>query len=350
MSERVADRAVDLTLAEAARQAAPWIDVTFFGGEPLLEKQLIWRIHDRFQAHKGDIQVFFKTSTNGLLLDEATLKALMARRIYVSISCDGPPDVHDRQRPNAGGQASSPAVERAMERLLKSNPAANATCVLTPETAAEAARAIDFLFEKGFRYLNLVLDFSAPWTMADMDVLEKNYRRIAAWYEQKVRAGQRFWLSSVDERIRSHTHRPPVPEELCSMGGRQFSIAPDGAIYPCIQFVKTEGLPEFMIGHVLDGGFDAACRGHLQRCAGAEKPECRGCALHNRCSTHCACINFATTGRVDRASPVACHFEQRVLPIIDGLAARLFAGRNRMFLHKHYNPVYPILEYIEIIS
>lgn len=347
MSDEVADRAVDMTLAEAEKRHAPWIDVTFFGGEPLLEKRLIWRIFDRFQAQKGDKDLFFKTSTNGLLLDETTLRQLMARRIYVSISCDGPPDVHDRQRPNAAGQPTSRAVERAMERLLKYNPAANATCVLVPETAGEAARAVAFLFEKGFRYLNLVLDFSAPWTMADMDILEQNYRQIAQWYEQQLRAGHRFWLSSIDERIRSRAHPPPAPEELCSLGGRQFSIAPDGAIYPCIQFVRTEGLPEFMIGHVLHGGLDAACRTHLLHCSTAEKAECQGCALRDRCSTHCSCINFATTGRIDRASPVACHFEQRILPIIDGLAERLFAGRNSLFLHKHYNPAYPIIEFLE---
>ena len=350
MSDEVADKAVDLTLTEAEKRSAPWIDVTFFGGEPLLEKQLIWRIFDRFQSKTSNAELFFKTSTNGLLLDDATLRALTERRIYVSISCDGPPDVHDRQRPNAAGQPTSRAVERAMERLLQSNPAANATCVLVPETAGEVARAVAFLFDKGFRYISLVLDFSAAWTMDDMTVLEKSYRQIATWYEQKLRAGHRFWLSSVDERIRSHTHRPPAPEELCSLGGRQFSIAPDGAIYPCIQFVRTEGLPEFMIGHVLHGGFDTACRDHLLQCSMAEKTECRGCALRSRCSTHCSCINFATTGRIDRASPVACQFEQRVLPIIDSLAGKLYAGRNRLFLHKHHNPSYPIIEFLETVA
>jgi uncharacterized protein len=350
MSEEVADMAVDLTLAEAQKRNAPWIDVTFFGGEPLLEQRLIWHIYDRFQAHKSQIDLYFKTSTNGLLLNGKTLEELTMRRIYVSISCDGPPDIHDRQRPNAGGKPTSHAVGSAMKRLLQSNPAANATCVLVPETAGDAARAIDFLYETGFRYINLVLDFSAPWTMADMDILEKSYRQIAQWYEQKIRAGHRFWLSSVDERIRSHVHRPPAPEELCSLGGKQFSFAPDGAIYPCIQFVKTEGVPEYMIGHVLHGGFDQDCRDHLHHCSSAEKPECKGCVLQARCSTHCSCVNFASTGRIDRASPVACHFEQRILPIVDGLAARLFEGRNRMFLHKHYNPTYPIIEHLETIA
>ncbi len=351
MTRKTADQAVDFTLVEARKSGARFLDVTFFGGEPLLEKELIFHIADRFLKEKSpETDLFLKTSTNGLLLSEPVLTELSKRRIYVSISSDGPPDIHDRLRPNAGGGPTSRAVERAMGLLLKSNPAANATCVIVPETATEAARSVEWLFEKGFRYINATLDYSAPWTMDDMAALEISYKKMATWYEKMLRSGHRFWLSAIDERIRSRTQRPPSEAERCSLGRRQFSIAPDGGLYPCTQFVRTEGLPEFLIGHVEHGGFDEACRSHLHGCSEAPKPECGGCALRGRCSSWCACINFASTGRIDRASPVVCHHEQRLLPIVDRLAGRLFEGRNALFLHKHYNPSYPVIEFLEAVA
>ena len=49
-------------------------------------------------------------------------------------------------------------------------------------------------------------------------------------------------LRFFDERIRTRTFKPLSAHERCHIGDRQFSIAPDGALYPCIQFVTTEGL------------------------------------------------------------------------------------------------------------
>jgi uncharacterized protein len=133
------------------------------------------------------------------------------------------------------------------------------------------------------------------------------------------------------------------------LGFRQFSIAPDGALYPCIQFVTTETLPEFMIGHILHGGIDNNCRQHLHSCSEKTKPECNGCALQGRCASWCSCINFASTGSITSASPVVCYHERTLIPLVDEMANRLWKKRNQMFLHKNYNPSYPLIDFLEYV-
>ena len=349
MSYAVADAGVDFVLQEAEKRDAQYIDITFFGGEPLIEADLLFHIADRLKAENLQRSLSFKLSTNGTLLTEPLLEALMRRRIYVSLSVDGPPDLHDQQRPNAAGQPSSRLVAKAIPRLLRANPCANVTCVLTPLSASRAAESVEWLYNQGFRYINLTLDYSAPWTMEDMEVLKDAYHQLAHWYEQQMRHHKRFYLSCFDERIQSRTKPPTSASERCDLGRRQFSIAPDGALYPCIQFVTTEGAPEYMIGHLLHGGFDENCQSHLHACSEAPKPECAGCALHDRCSSWCACINYASTGTVTAASPVVCYHEQTLMPIVDRMADRLWRQRNRMFLHKHYNPSYPLIDYLEAV-
>jgi uncharacterized protein len=348
MPRTVADAGIALVLGEAQKKGATYVDITFFGGEPLLEMDLLCYIADTLAQKAGaQYTLSFKLSTNGTLLTPARLRELQQRQIYVSLSVDGPPDIHDAQRPNAGGNPSSGLVQKAIPLLLRANPNAAVTCVLTPLSAAHAARSVAWVYDQGFRFINLTLDYSAPWTLDDMRQLEQSYHQIADWYEQRTLNNERFYLSCFDERIQSHTKAPIAENERCNLGVKQFSIAPDGAIYPCIQFVTTEGVPEFMIGHVLHGGFDPQCRTHVHSCSETTKPECAGCALKGRCSSWCACINFASTGTVTSASPVVCYHEQVLLPLVDRMAERLWKKRNNLFIHKHYNPSYSLINYLE---
>jgi len=162
-----------------------------------------------------------------------------------------------------------------------------------------------------------------------------------------MEANERFYLSFFDERIRTRTHKPIKASERCGLGVRQFSVAPNGELYPCIQFVKTKSLPEYLIGHI-NSGFDTACQGHLHAKSEKPKPECSGCRLESRCSKWCSCINFMSTGRIDQASPVVCYNEKILIEVVDRTADRLWKKRSNAFVHKHYNEDYPIISHFEI--
>lgn len=347
MSREIAEAGVQLVVQLAKEQGIPNVEIVFFGGEPLLEKELVFHIAKCSREWGCGLHFSYKMSTNGTLLTEALMRELAQNDIFVSLSLDGQPATHDEQRPNCGGKSSYHLVERAIPILLKYIPCANVTCVTTPASAPLLAENVDWIFNRGFRYITTTLDYSANWTPDDMKALEKSYRQLARWYEEKMRRHERFYLSSFDERIRTHTRPPIHPAERCVAGSRQLAIAPDGEIYPCITFVTTARHPAFLLGHVQEG-LDERCRSHFHACSEGEKSECSGCSLKPRCSSWCACINFMSTGTVTQASPVVCHQEQVLMPIVDETARRLWRMRNSLFLHKHYNEWYPVFEYLDI--
>jgi len=347
MSQQTADAGLALIEKLALEQGIPNVEIIFFGGEPLMEKDLIFHILKRCRESSNGLHFSFKMSTNGTLLTEPLMRDLLRNEVFVSLSLDGGPETHGEQRPNCGGHSSYRMVERAIPILLKYIPCANVTCVTTPASAHRLAENVDWIFKKGFRYITTTLDYTANWTPDDMRALEKSYRQLAHWYEEKMRRHERFYLSSFDERIRTHTRPPLQATERCVAGTRQLAIAPNGEIYPCITFVTTERLPQFLLGHVNDG-LDDACRSYFHRCSESEKAECAGCSLKSRCSSWCACINFMSTGTVTEASPIVCHQEQVLLPIVDEVAKRLWRRRNTLFMHKHYNDLYPVFEYLDI--
>jgi uncharacterized protein len=347
MKREIVDTAIDFVLAEAKKQQSKRLDITFFGGEPLLEKEHIFYITDILAVQAAHLHVSYKMSTNGTLINETLMQELMDRQIYTSLSLDGPPHIHDEHRPQAGGQPSSTRAIAAAKVMLRYNPCTSVTSVISPDTAPHLAASVDYLYELGFRYLITTLDYSADWQPEHFKVLKRAYQQLASWYEEKMLANERFYLSFFDERIRTRTFKPVSAHERCHIGGRQFSIAPDGALYPCIQFVTTEGLPEYMIGHVKHG-FDRECQSYINHCSEKEKPECRGCSLESRCSKWCSCINYMSTGSIEKASPVVCYNEKVLMEIVDRTADRLWKKRNRLFIHKHYNPEYPIISHLEL--
>lgn len=347
MSLDTANAGIDLTLKEAQRTNVTHLDIVFIGGEPLLEKELLFHIAARFRNEARDLELSFRLSTNGTLLSEPLLKKLLDYGIFISLSLDGPPEIMDSQRPDAGGHGISGRLEKLIPILLRHNPLSSVTCVVTPRFAGKVLDSVAWIFGKGFRFITVTLDYSAAWTSDDMKTLSKSYKQLASWYKERMKTESRFYLSCFDERIRSHTLPPLQASERCGIGRRQFSIAPDGELYPCVQFVTTEKVPEFMIGHVREG-LNRGCAAHLHACSETPKPECSGCSLQERCSTWCACINFASTGTITQASPVACHQEQLLMPIVDELAGKLWRDGNRWFLHKHYNPAYSLFSQLEI--
>lgn len=347
MSQEMADSSIQFVVQEVQAKQVEQLEITFFGGEPLLEKEHIFYIQDQLNALITNCKIFYRMSTNGILVTEELMKVLFERRIYVSLSLDGDMEVYDRHRLTKKKRSIFDKVVGAAKILLRYNPATNVTAVMTPQTCARLTESVDFLFNLGFRYMTVTLDYSSNWTTADFKALKKSYQQLAKWYEAKMIAQERFYLSLFDERIRTHTQKPLEKEERCNIGQGQLSIAPNGEIYPCIQFVKTEGNPEYLIGHVQEG-VDSACNNHIHACSEQPKPECDGCPLINRCSNWCACINYMDTGTVTQVSPVVCYNEKILIEIVDKTADRLWKQHNNMFVHKHYNPDYAIISHYEI--
>ena len=346
MNRATADRAVDFCVAEAQRQNIRHLEIVFFGGEPLMKLDLLCRIADRTIEHSGGMRVSFKMSTNGVLLTERAVRRLAARGVYVSCSIDGDPRLNASQRPGADGRDTSQKLEAAIDRLLQWNPCASANCVFTDESAGRLDESVRWIHQRGFAYIQTALDSTSPWTPAAFRELQQAYRRLADWYVALTSSGRKFYLSCFDDRIQQWARGPLQRGERCHIGHRQFSIAPSGRLYPCVQFVREDQDDTYVIGDVFRG-FDRERRAALAICAEDEKPECGGCALLPRCSSWCACANFQSTGRIDRASPVVCEHERILMPIADQVGNRLWRRRDSNFLHKHYNPAFPALAFAE---
>lgn len=346
MSDEVIESAIAFIKSEVKSRDIDSLNIIFFGGEPLIELKKICMIHDLLVNSIEGVDFYFAMSTNGTLLTNATIHELSYRNIYTSISIDGTPEVQDKQRPMVNGKGTSSIIQEVIPRLLAWSPCSEARCVVTPQSGLVVDETVAWLYEKGFKYIAVAMDYSADWKRADILNLEGSLNRLSNWYGKLLLADKPIYLSCFDERIRTRTAGPLEESERCAIGVKQFSISPSGKIYPCVQFVKNDDDLTYVIGDIW-AGLDKAKLHSVFSCAEHEKEECGDCTVKDRCSSWCACSNFSTTGKLNAASPVLCEFERVILPIADKLGNMLWQKGSKRFVGKFYNEAFPVLDYLE---
>ena len=338
------DMSFETAIAAIERCAeGPNCGIIFFGGEPLLCQPRIWALMQWGETrHPGWFH--YKVTTNGTLLDEAFMAEADRRGLHVALSHDGVREAHDAFRVDIDGKGTFDVTHSALALLLRQRPYSPVMMTVNPETVERFSESVQWLQAQGVQYLIASLNYAGHWTDGAMRMLRKQYLTLASWHEENYRRERKFYFSPFDKRIATHIF--PERGNSCRLGKRQISVAPDGRLYPCVQFV---GRDEFCIGTAAEG-IDEAKRESVFQCNEQDKPSCQGCALERRCHNKCGCLNIQTTGRLDSVPAVLCENERMVFPIVDQMAERLFKSRDAMFIHRHYNPAFPVLSFLEDLS
>lgn len=333
MSPETARAAVDLAAQSSDRR----FTVSFMGGEPLLEYDLIRATVEYAEtvARERNLAVSFRMTTNGLLFDDERLAFCRAHRILFALSLDGDEASHDANRVNAAGRGSHRALMRNLEAIRRHALVLIVIACVTPRTADHLAPAMLFLFERGIDKVILSPDFGGEWDRRALRALERGFRAVADEYVARHRRGEELYFSPFDEKIRTHALGPIRRGAICDMGARSFSVAPSGEIYPCVQFVRPETDLRFRIGDVRTGFEEEKRRALVERNL-QPRPQCEGCDLDGRCANWCGCVNHRTTGDILEVPPFLCEYERMLMPIADHVGNVLYAERNEVFHRKFY--------------
>ena len=324
MDEATAKKAVDLAFSHGHEKNG----FSLFGGEPMLERKLIESIASYAveKARQTGTAVKFKMTTNGTLLDEPFLEFANAHGIEIALSHDGL--LQDVQRVTRDGKPTREKLEPIVDLLLRYQPGAVAMQTVMPSTVGGMAESVEWLYARGFSRVNTAIDYrrDAGWDDGSMAVLKTQYERIAALCETHFDEQRPLLYLNFLSKIAAYLNDRPCME--CKLGIRQPSIAPDGSIYPCNQFLDE---PAYCMGDVTHG-IDRNRQREIYLSSLDPEPDCEGCAIMDRCRHHCACLNYSLTGHMHTVAPVQCEHERIVIPIADALAERLYAQNSARFL------------------
>jgi uncharacterized protein len=327
MHPDVARRALDLGFASVDDRAAG-MQVTFFGGEPLLEHDLLVSVakEARERAARVGCPLKLQVTTNGTLLTEARAAELAELEVHVALSLDGTRSQHEAGRPLAGGGSSYDAAMRSLDVMIASKTAFDVISVVDPANVAELSQGVEDLLARGVASLTLNPNWGGAWTDELLGVWSSEYERMAAIFVSWMRRGRVVRIEPLESAMQALLAEgsPEVLGDGCGAGTRRVAVAPSGRIYACARSVGVDD-GQGAIGH-LDEGFVT------RRSKARGAPECDGCESSERCDRHCACACAEETGDSELPGPVLCHHRHSIEDLASRVVALLESEQNPTFV------------------
>lgn len=273
MPVEVGMRAVELAIAAVA-QAQGRLQLSFFGGEPLLEAELLVRLaeHARRQSHARVCPLALQVTTNGTLLTPALLEQFGVLGVHVALSIDGTRAQHEAARPLAGGGSSWDATRRGLDLLLarRERFPFDVITVVDPGTAHLLGDGVRELLDLGVDALTLNPNFGGAWHEPELAALERELEVVAALVLAWLRRGRRVRVQPLESSLRSIAALGRAVTASCGAGSRRLAVAPSGRIYGCCRAVG-EDTGRGAIGRLDDGLPQARPNGAACACANAEE-------------------------------------------------------------------------------
>jgi len=322
MTEDVLLAACDLAFSRGQRAG-----LCFFGGEPLLKKDLIYKALDYCEEKSGQTGIRFdcKMTTNGSLLDEEFLKRAVRAKMGIGLSFDG--RAQDICRIFAGGKPTSSVVEEKARLLLSYMPEASALATIAPQAVPYYAESVKYLHELGFKHLSFVIAYGRKvnWTDEDLDTLRGQLEKTCGYIKELFIRGDKVFIGPIYSKI-SECIRDKNPAERCHLGVRQMPVTPDGSLYPCTSFIGDE---DYLLGNVFEGINEEKVIEIAKRSSTPET--CTGCDLVKRCTNSCGCANRMNTGDENKVSPLQCTYERMLIEASDKLGEELYQTNPERF-------------------
>jgi uncharacterized protein len=282
------------------------INISFFGGEPLLKGDLIRRVVEYAEGKETPgcgYWIDFGLTTNLTYLPDKLAAFLAEHEIGVLVSLDGPEEVHDACRVDAAGHGSFKRIRQNLDKIRAIAPEYYARYVKATVTVNGNSdlRAIYEFFESGdplvpqIGFLGLVRDLEHSEfhrrNPFDQGRLWEQYLALMEEYRRRKREGVRvtkgeFLYRLFEEGLRllngrlMHSGAPvrPAYTGTCQPG-RRLAVSTDGRFHMCERINE-----HFPIGDVRTGVDWKCAAAVLQRYYDA-LPDCENCWARPICGT-----------------------------------------------------------------
>lgn len=340
MTRDVADKA----LAFAFSFGADEVQLGYFGGEPMLEWDLLQYATARAEELAGDTVELKKTlTTNCTLMTPEKGAWLKKHAFYLGISIDGCREMHDITRPYIDGRSSFDTCMKGLNIILPLVPDLEVIIVPDPGNVRYLAESVRFMVEnKSVHRVSVNPNFYAEWDDDALDGMKNAFETIGEYYLGWYRSGKMPHVNFIDTKVITRLKAGYSCGDKCNFGEREIAVAPSGRLYPCERLVATDDGGAMCIGSIFDG-FDAEKRAAILARRGNVNPDCIACSIRSRCMNWCCCINYALTGAINRTDGIVCFHEQTAAAVADRLGSILFEEHCPAFLARFYQEDFSIV-------
>ena len=300
MSYEVGKQALDFLIANSGSRRN--LEVDFFGGEPLMNFQVVKDLvaYARSIEKENGKNFRFTLTTNGVLVDDDVIEWANRECSNVVLSLDGRKEVHDRFRVDYAGNGSWEKIVPKFQKFVEARGGKEYYMRGTFTHAnPDFLKDIQTMLDLGFNELSMepvVCTAGDPsaLTEEDMNIVMDQYEGLAELMLQRDKEGKPFTFYHYMIDL---SGGPCIYKRIsgCGSGTEYMAVTPWGDLYPCHQFVGEE---RFRLGNIWNGVTNTEIQNEFAACNVYAHPECRDCWARLYCSGGCAANAYHATGSV----------------------------------------------------
>lgn len=279
------------------------INFIWHGGEPLLAGSNFFNEIIKYSKQFNHSKIEHCIQTNGSLLTNDLLKYCSENNVAVSLSFDGPENIHDLNRKDKDGLGTHNRTMGALEKIKEAGLTAGCVCVLHKQNVNRIEELYNFFKTNkiNFRINPVVRSGRAV----------SNYNNLAVTAVEYGNAMKKLfdiWFYD-DGGIQVEPLHTIVGNFAspfiwgCDYHGNCLksiiSINPDGSVYPCGRFA---GLEKFRLGNINEDSLESMFNTPLfeklsNRNTGTVKA-CSKCTFKEICNTGCMITAHMANGNI----------------------------------------------------
>lgn len=313
MSFEVGKKALDFLIANSGNRRN--LEVDFFGGEPLMNWQVVKELvaYGREQEKIHNKNFRFTVTTNGVLLNDEIQEFINQEMDNVVLSLDGRKEVNDHMRPFRNGKGSYDLIVPKFQKLAESRNQEKYYIrgTFTRENLDFSKDVLHFA-DLGFEQISIepvvgedsdfysIKEEDLPKIFEEYDLLAKELVK-----REKEGNGVNFFHFMIDL-----DGGPCISKRLsgCGSGTEYLAVTPWGDLYPCHQFVGDE---DFLMGNVEEGITRPEIAEEFRGCSVYSKEKCKNCFAKFYCSGGCMANAYKFHGSIHNTYDVGCEMERK---------------------------------------
>ena len=311
MSLEIAVKSIDYFLKHLSKTENSKF-LTFYGGEPLLNFDLISQVINYVKS-KSNANIYYSITTNGTLLDEEKINFLSKNKIFLMISLDGDKTVHDKNRVSFFGEPTFDIIMHNLEKIKEIDANYYKYYLIFSTTLTESCdyQQLDLFFSRLKKSCKVsgVLAYGSK-NIRSLDKHSKNRKYIVdRFIEGCLRHrydriddndGYIFPLNVVGTIIKL-IHKRRVSNNFlleknylfknhCIPGATKIFVSPEGNFFPC---EKLDAHNHLMIGNINEGIKLKNIENMLNKFMSIKNKYCTNCPFLDICNL---CLQSASDG------------------------------------------------------
>ena len=335
--------AAEVVAENCRTKGCPLCAVFHGGGEPTLHRERVDStmalLEEVASAH--GVEIFRYVATNGVMSEEKA-RWLAGRFDLIGLSCDGPPDIQNRQRPLWGGRESAQVVERTAHILREEGCRLHGRATITGATLHRQAEIADYICRQ---LLPEEIHFEPVYVGGKTSVAKGLARQQAGEFVAHFLEAQQI-ASQNGVLLTSSGSRPgSIHGPYCHVFRSVLNLVPGGVATACFKITDADQVREkgAAIGALNgdNGRFEVDYRRieELRRQLDVFPPECTDCFNRYHCARECPDLCPLDGDVYHSSSPPGLGFRCRVQKALayailqetaDGLRAAVLARRAKL--------------------